>query len=77
VPIRMPVKLHRGQKLTLTDTVTCHRLYGYRTPDNQITADVVIEIDHDGLIELVRKAANNHGKRSKDGPVVVKVKEIQ
>lgn len=76
MPIHMPVKLHRDQKLTLTDQVTCHQLYGYRTPDNLMTVDVVIEIDHAGLIELVRKAATNKSLRTKDGPVVVKLSNL-
>ena len=73
----MNVKIVKGESLILTDTVTCHRLYGYRTPDNLMTADVTIEIDYAGLIDLVKKAAHNKSKRTKDGPVTIKLKNIQ
>lgn len=72
--MRLPIV--RGQKTTFTGDITCYRLYGYRTPDNQFTADFIIELDHDGLIELIRKAETNKSKRTKDGPVVVKLSDI-
>ena len=73
----MNVKIVKGQSLVFTDTVTCHRLYGYRTPDNVMTADVTIEIDHAGLIELIREAGHNKSQRTKDGPVTIKLKNIR
>jgi hypothetical protein len=73
----MQVRLTKGNKTVLTDHVLCYRLYGYATADNRFAADVVIELDHNGLLKLIRKAEWNTSKRTKDGPVTIKLANIQ
>ena len=41
--------------------------------NDPVALEVTVDIDHDGLVELIRKAARNKTGRSKDGPVTVRV----
>lgn len=73
----MPVNLIPGRTTVMTDRVTTHKQFGFRTPETQFTADVVVEIDHTALIEIIRKAHYNKSKKSCDGPITVKLSNIQ
>jgi hypothetical protein len=73
----MNVNLIPGRTTVITDRVTTHKTYGFRTPENQFTADVVVEIDHTALMHIIRKAQGNKSKRSSDGPITVKLSNIK
>lgn len=71
----MRIQLRKGETLVHSTTETF--VPDYKNRDQAMTADVTIEIDHAGLLALIRKAGFNKSKRSTDGPITIKLTNIR
>jgi hypothetical protein len=69
------IRIVPGRNTAMADEVSF--LPWYKKRGEEVTAHVVVEIDHDGLIDLMKKAAGNKSQKSKDGPVTVKLSRVR
>lgn len=70
----MRITLSKGNYVALETRHSFVPDYGKQ--EDAMTADVVIEVDHAGLIALIRKAGRNKSKKTSDGPITLKLKNI-